>query len=188
MDLHHIIIAATEVTTQAAETHEASGGILGTLGIDLKLFIAQLVNFAIVLLVFWKWVLPPLTKALSDRQTKIESALKNATYMEDEKQKFEDWKKKEIQKVRTEAEKVMKMSSDTAEKIRQETVTEAQAQASKLIEQSKSAIEFEKKKMLQEVKASVAELVTSATEKVIRAKLDTKKDHELVSNSVKEIT
>jgi F-type H+-transporting ATPase subunit b len=196
MDLHNIIIAATEVVQEAAQaageaTHAAedsAGGPLGTLGINWKLFIAQLVNFGIVLFIFWRWVVKPLGKTLTDRQTKIESGLKNAAYMEDEKKKFEEWKKGEMQTVRDEAERVLKTATDTADKIKQETVGAAQNQANKIIEQAKVAIESEKIQALKEVKSNVAELVIMATKKIIKTKLDPKKDHELVKESVKEIT
>jgi F-type H+-transporting ATPase subunit b len=192
MDLHHIIIAAAEVAQEAAQhtetaTETSAGGPLGTLGVNWKLFLAQLVNFAVVLFVFWKWVVKPLGKTLTDRQNKIESGLKNATHMEEEKQKFDEWKVMEMQKVRGEAEKMLKMATETADKVKQEMVTNAQEQSTKMIEQAKAAIEQEKTQMLKEVRTNVADLVILASEKILRSKLDTKKDHELVRDSVKEI-
>lgn len=202
MDIQQIILLATEVIQEAGHATEAAGdlaqavdaahqaetGPLGALGIDIKLFIAQLVNFIIVLFVVWKWIVKPLGKTLSERQEKIESGLKNATYMEEEKQKFETWKKDEMQKVRNEAEKVLKTASDTAEKIKQETVNSAQTQADKIIEQAKTAVENEKTQMLKEVKANVAELVVMASEKILKSKLDHQKDQDLVRESIKEMS
>ena len=49
MDITQVIAVATEVAQEATQTSEANGGVLGMLGIDLKLFLAQLVNFGIVL-------------------------------------------------------------------------------------------------------------------------------------------
>jgi F-type H+-transporting ATPase subunit b len=188
MDIHQIIIAATEVAQEAVHTEEAAGGPLGTLGINWGMFIAQLINFSIVLLVFWKWVVKPLGKTLTDRQEKIESGLKNAAYMEDEKKKFEEWKKEQMHKVREESEKVLKSATETSDKIRQETINTAHEQAGKMIEQAKSAIENEKVLMLKEVRSNVADLVVMASEKILKAKLDSKKDHELVKESVKELS
>jgi F-type H+-transporting ATPase subunit b len=196
MDLHHIIIAVTEAAQEAQNAvpeaahaaEEAATGPIGTLGLNWKLFLAQLVNFGIVLFIFWKWIVKPLGKTLTDRQNKIESGLKNATYMEEEKLKFEEWKKEEMKKVRTEAEQVLKTATDTSEKLRIEAANTATAQTSKMIEQAKAAIENEKELMLKEVKGEVANLVVMASEKILKSKLDSKKDHELVSDSVKEIT
>ncbi len=203
MDFHSILMAATEAVQNASPeavhtaaevaqdaahaTEEAATGPLGTLGISWKLFLAQLVNFAIVLFIFWKWVVKPLGATLTARQEKIESGLKNAAYMEDEKKKFDEWKMQEMQKVRSEAEKVLKTASETADKVRQETITSAQDQANKMIEQAKTAIENEKNQMLKDVRQNVADLVVSASEKILRSKLDSSKDKELVAGSIKDL-
>jgi len=160
--------------------------VLGTLGIDWKLFIAQLINFGIILYVFWRWIVKPLGKTLSDRQNKIESGLKNAQYMEDEKKRFEEWRTNEMKKVRTEADHILRTTNDTANKIKQETIVDAQKQAATLLTQARASIESEKNQALAEVKQEVATLVIAASEKILRSKLDPKKDHELITESIKQ--
>src|SRR3954467_12266796 len=118
MILQHLFLAATEATT-------ASGGVLGTLGVDWKLFLAQLINFGIVLFIFWKWVVKPLGTTLTKRQERIEAGLKNAERTDVERKKFEDWKVAEMKKVRTEADKILRITTDTANQIKQDTIVEA---------------------------------------------------------------
>ncbi|MBX4204641.1 MAG: F0F1 ATP synthase subunit B [Candidatus Doudnabacteria bacterium] len=178
MDLHFILSAAEEVV--------AKQNVLGTLGIDWKLFLAQLINFGIVLFAFWKWIVKPLGKTLTDRQNRIESGLKNAQYMDDEKKRFEEWKQQEMKKVRTEADHILRLTNDTANKIKQETIVEAQKQATGLVAQAKAMIESEKVQMLAEIKQDVATLVVAASEKILKSKLDQKKDHELITESIKD--
>jgi F-type H+-transporting ATPase subunit b len=184
MDLHQILLSATEAVSNAAETKE-SGGVLGTLGINWKLFLAQLVNFSIVLFVFWKWIVKPLGKTLSDRQEKIESGLKNADYMKEERENFEKWKQGEMKNVRTQAEGVLKTATDTASKTKQDMLADAQKQADKIVEQAKAQIESDKTRMMQEAKQELATLVVSASEKILRQKLDPKKDQSLIEEAVK---
>ncbi len=162
--------------------------VLGTLGIDWKLFLAQLVNFGIVLFIFWKWVVKPLGATLTKRQERIEAGLKNADRMDSEKKKFEDWKQQEMKKVRNEADHILRTTTDTANQVKQETIVEAQKQAAKIAEQAKASIESEKQQMMKEAKQELATLVVAASEKILRGKLDEKKDKELVSESVKNIT
>ncbi len=187
MDISQIILAATEVAAEAATHAEESGGVLGTLGINWKLFLAQLVNFGIVLFVFWKWVVKPLGTTLTKRQERIESGLKNAEQMDVERKKFEEWKTTEMKKVRNEADHILRITTDTANKIKQETIVEAQNQATKLLQQAKSNIESEKNQMLKEAKVELSTLIVAASEKILRQKLDSKKDHELISESMKGI-
>lgn len=182
MDLSQIIIAATEVV---AETHNES--VLGTLGINWKLFLAQLVNFGIVLFVFWKWVVKPLGATLTRRQERIEAGLKNAEHMDVARKEFEEWKVGEMKKVRNEADHILRITTDTANKIKQETIVEAQNQATKLLQQAKSNIESEKNQMMKEAKEELSTLIVAASEKILRHKLDPKKDHELITQSMKGV-
>jgi F-type H+-transporting ATPase subunit b len=195
MDIHSILLAVaeaaphaaeavTEVTSHAAEA-EAQTSLLGTLGINWKSFLAQLVNFSIVLFIFWKWVVKPLGSTLTKRTEKIEQGLKNAEHMEVEKKKFEEWKQAEMKKVRNEADHILRTTTDTANKIKQDTIVDAQNQAAKVLAQAKASIESEKVSMMSEVKQDIATLVVAASEKILRGKLDDKKDKELITESMK---
>ena len=161
--------------------------VLGTLGIDWKLFIAQLINFGIVLFIFWKWVVKPLGSTLTKRQERIEEGLKNADRMIGEKKKFEEWKTSEMKKVRNEADHILRTTTDTANQIKQETIVDAQKQATKMMEQAKASMESEKNQTMKEIKQEIATLVVAASEKILRGKLDPKKDQELINASVKGI-
>src|SRR3990167_4931204 len=161
--------------------------VLGTLGIDWKLFIAQLINFGIVLFIFWKWVVKPLGSTLTKRQERIEEGLKNADRMVDEKKKFEEWKTAEMKKVRNEADHILRTTTDTANQIKQETIVDAQKQATKMMEQAKASMESEKNQTMKEIKQEISTLVVAASEKILRGKLDPKKDQELINASVKGI-
>lgn len=187
MDLQSIILSATEAIQQVSDA-EQSGGVLGTLGINWKLFVAQLINFGVVLFVFWKWVVKPLGKTLTERQARIEQGLKNATLMDEERKKLEEEKIAEFRKVRTEADQIIRTATDSATKMKQEIIHEAQTQADKLFAQTKQTIEAEKQQMLKEVKTEVATLVVATSEKILRAKLDSRKDHELINESLKNVT
>lgn len=201
MDFNQLLLAVVEAAHQAASAapdaaHAAASsapaaaahadtGLLGTLGINLKLFIAQLVNFGIVLFVFWKWVVGPLGKALTERQDRIESGLKNAAYMEEEKAKFEAWKSGQMKAARADAERIIKDATETSEKVRQEISASTQEQAAKMIDQAKAAIAQERDQAMRQARAEMAELVVMASEKVIKAKLDAVKDRNLVADAVK---
>src|SRR5262245_13672557 len=69
---------ATHATTGEAAGAERAGGPLGALGVEWNLFVAQLVNFAIVFFVMWKYVYTPLMKTLDERTARIEKGLKDA--------------------------------------------------------------------------------------------------------------
>ncbi|MBI4049425.1 MAG: F0F1 ATP synthase subunit B [Candidatus Doudnabacteria bacterium] len=186
MDIQSIILAASEAVAEAAKS-ETSEGVLGTLGINWRLFIAQLINFGIILYIFWRWIVRPLGKTLTDRQARIEQGLRNATAMDEERKKFEEQKVQDLRKIRTEADQIIRSATDTATKMKQEIIHEAQSQTDKLVDQTRQSLAAEKEQMLREVKTEVATLVVTASEKILRSKLDPRKDHELINESLKSI-
>lgn len=182
IEFHSIILSATEV---AAET--AKPNLLGTLGINWKLFLAQLVNFAIVLFIFWKWVVKPLGSTLTKRQEKIEQGLHYAQQMEQEKLKYEEWKSSEMKKVRKEADDILRQTNDGANKLKQDAIVEAQSQTAKMLQQAKDKIDFEREQTLKEIRTEVATLVVAATEKILGSKIDSHKDQELIKDAIKQV-
>jgi F-type H+-transporting ATPase subunit b len=179
MLLQHLILSVTE-----AAASEAKPNLLGTLGINWKLFLAQLVNFAIVLFVFWKWIVKPLGSTLTTRQEKIEAGLKHAEEQEAGRKNFETWKAEEMKKARVEAENIIKTATTAAEKMKQETIGQATAQSAKLLEQTKAELNMQKETMLKEVKSEVATLVIAASEKILKEKLSDKKDLDLIRQNL----
>lgn len=204
MDLHHILNAASHAVwstvqaapeaVQAAATHateaagsEGGGGVLGTLGINWKLFVAQLVNFGVILLVLWKWVFTPVAKKLEERTGKIEKSLQDAGRIEKEKKEFQVWKDEEFGKARKEASAIMTAAQSEARKQQGEIMEQTRQQQEKLVQQAREQIEAEKQRALAEVKTEVADMVTQAAEKILRKKLDAGTDTQLIRESLKAI-
>ena len=62
---------------EVANAVEETGGI-AALGINLKVFVAQLVHFLIILFIFWKWIYGPIVKMLDKRAETIDKSIKQA--------------------------------------------------------------------------------------------------------------
>lgn len=186
IDLQSIFITVAHAA-ETATTTESSGGVIGTLGINGQLFIAQLINFAIILFVLWKWVLTPVAKKLQERTEKIEKSLNDADRIENEKHTFEQWRQEEMSKTRKEASGIITTAQTEAGKAKEQIIQQTKEEQSKLVEQARVQIEQEKNQALSSAKAELADLVTTATEKILRRKLDDKKDAELVKESISEL-
>lgn len=179
--------AAPDAAVLAAESH-ADPGLLGTLGIDWKLFLAQLVNFGIIVFVLWKWVLGPISSKLQARTEKIQQSLIDAERVEKEKQSFAVWRQEETVKARKEAAEIIASARDEADHLRNKTLAGTKDEQSKIVEQAKMQIEQEKKRSMTEAKGEIADLVTSATEKILREKIDDKKDKGLIDKAIKNLS
>ena len=185
IDFIHIAKAAGEIAGESG-AHESSGAI-GTLGLNLKLFIAQLINFGIILAVLWKWVFTPVAKKLTERTEKIEKAMRDAEGTEKEKLEFGLWKESEMIIVKGQASTIIASAETEAIKAKEKIIQDTKAEQEKVIQQAKVQIEQEKNQQLQLAKSELADLVTLATEKILRQKLDDKKDEKIIKESLKGI-
>jgi len=165
----------------------ASSGGVAVLGLNVKFFIAQLINFGILLLIFWKWILPGVTKAMQARTERIQKSLTDADRIEKEKKEFEAWRQTEMGKARTEASSIVTAAQTEAGKAKQAIIDQTKQDQQKLVDQAKSQIESEKNKSILEAKSELADLVTNATEKILRHKLDKHSDQELIKSSLESI-
>lgn len=184
MDLHSFIhiARAAESSAEAAPT-----GVVGLLGLNFKLFIAQLVNFTIVLFILWKWVFTPVTKALQARTKTIEKSLQDAETITKQKQEFETWKQIALKDARKEAGEIIQLSKEEAETLKIDILTAAKDEQEKIIAQGKAQLKNEKSKMLSEIKQEMASLVVGATESILKEKLDPEKDKEFIKQAIKDI-
>ena len=104
-----------------------------------------------------------------------------------EKQEFELWRQTEMGKTRQESSAIVTAAQNDAVKAKQQIMDQVKADQQKIVDQAKAQIESEKNKSILEAKSELANLVTSATEKILRQKLDTKADQELIKESLWQI-
>jgi F-type H+-transporting ATPase subunit b len=180
-------------TTQAQSgehtetTEHASTGVAGKLGLDATYFVGQLITFGIVLFILWKWVFTPVAQKLTERTEKIEKAMSDADRITKEKQEFEMWKNEQMSGARKEAAAIVTEAQSEANKAKDQTLLITKRDQEKIVAQAKAQIEQEKNQALASAKSELADLVTSAAEKILKQKLDNKKDQELIKESLKGI-
>jgi F-type H+-transporting ATPase subunit b len=142
-----------------------------SLGLDIKLLVAQIVNFAILFFVLKKVLYKPLIKVIDDRNKKIAESLENSQKIETKLAKIEE---KEIE--------IMNRARDKAKKEREELLVLADSEKNQIIDEAKSAAKREVEKGLESIKAAEAEAVKSITEKYI-ADITEKLQQKLTANA-----
>ena len=133
-DFIHIVHAASEAAT------EAKTGVLGTLGINWKPFLAQLVNFGVVLFVLNKYVFTPIGNKLEERRQRIEKALKDSEDIEKEKHEFEEWKAGAIAEANKKAAEIVAQAQNQASKENTEAVQKTKQEQESVVSQAKKKL------------------------------------------------
>lgn len=169
-----------------AETTEPASGI-GAFNINLKSFLFQLLTFVIVLLILRKWVFPRLVATIDGRRRTLEEGLAKAKEAEESLAKAEARAEELLQSARRQADQALAEAAAQAKEVIAKAEEAADEQAKRLLDEAEVRLGQEKLKLHEELKHELASIVALATERVLREKIDRRRDHRLIEESLKEL-
>jgi F-type H+-transporting ATPase subunit b len=128
-------------------------------------------SFVIVLLLFWRFVLPRVRQVTQARTERIEGGIENAEKMQDEAQRLLVDYRNQMTESRTEAAKIRTQAEADRSAIIEEARKDAQQVAANVNAQSVAALEAERSKIVAELQDEVAMLALDLAEKIVGATL-----------------
>jgi F-type H+-transporting ATPase subunit b len=176
---------ATEHLT--AETSVESAGVLSSLGINGQMFVFQLINFALIAAVLWYLILKPVTKKMIERQKMIDDSLDNAKKVQENLAKSEKEYQIRIDEAKVEANRIIEKTQTEAEKLSADIKVKAKREIDGLVLQAREKIKEEKIEVISGIKKETVNLIVAAVEKILKEKLDSKKDKQLIEDSIKDL-
>lgn len=148
----------------------------------------MLVSFLIVLFILGKFAWKPILKALKDRETSIEDALRSADKAREAMENLKADNEKLLNEARAERERMLREARDTKDAIINEAKGKATTEANRLLQMAREAINNEKQAAITELKNQVATLSIEIAEKILREQLkDSAKQKELAEKYLKEV-
>ena len=171
---------------EAAESHEASGGLFSALGIEWQLLIVQIVAFVLLVWLLGKFVYPWLMKSVDKRQADILAAAKSA---EDAKVSAEDANKlteKLLTEARNEASALITAAKNEAANISSSAEKKAKKEAERILEDGRAQIEKDLAAARRQLHNDTLDLVALATEKVVAGTHNKQNDAQLISKILAE--
>lgn len=184
--MNFIDIAYAKAVAETAETVEETG-LMASLGLDGRLFIIQLINFAIVAIVLWFLVLKPLVKKLTERQKMIDEGLNNAKKAQEQMERSEIDYRAKISEAKKEAQTILEKTEKDAKTLSENLKVKAKQEIENLAEQAKKNILKEKDEMMTGLKGETANLIVAALEKIIGEKMTGDKDKKMIEEAIKNI-
>lgn len=157
---------------------------LANLGIDWKLLLAQVVNFVVVLLVLKRFAYKPMLKLLDERTAKIEKGLADAESAGKKLGEMEVREKAVLSEARSEAKRILAETDEAAQKRDAAKIAETEVRVKKLLQESEVKMVADQKKMLEEAKSELVGTVFLAVEKILREKMDSAKEKELIERNL----
>lgn len=171
----------------AEATHEAAEGGVAVLGLNAGALILQVATYVIVFLILKKYAFGPIVNILEARRVKIETGLVTADKMERAKQELEEHKEKVLTEARKEAAKIVAESKKEGAALVAAAESKAQAKAEQIVADARAKVADEVVEAQKGLHKQLAGLVRTATERVLRSKLDDAADAKLVEQATKEL-
>lgn len=178
--------SSTETTTSTAEAEPT--GVLGTFGIRGDLFLAQLVNFLIVMVVLWKFVYKPMIAMLDAREQKIAQSMKDVDAIATRVKASEDERQAAIVATRKETQGMIDIAIRETEVRKNEMLEAARNEVERVIAKGKETLVAEREASLLALRKDVVDIAVRAAAKIVTDGMDEKKSQSLAEEVVRKLT
>ncbi|PDW03456.1 F0F1 ATP synthase subunit B [Candidatus Viridilinea mediisalina] len=154
------------------------------LGLNPWLFLAQLLNFGVVVGLLWYLLYKPVLKMLNSRTERIEQSLKDAEQVKLQLANAKRDYDAEIAKARQEAAKIVAQAQERAKSQESEIIAQARREADKVRDEARVSAVQERDALLREAKGKIAELVTLTASQVLASELKSRGHDKLIAESL----
>jgi F-type H+-transporting ATPase subunit b len=143
--------------------------------------------FAVLLVLMWKFGLPPVRKMLKEREDRIRGDLERAEQAKVEAESVLEDYRRQLAEARTEASQIIEASREQAEEVRRELIAKAEADAAEVRQRAAEDARLAADRVMSELRSSVADLSIELAEKVVERNLDRDTQIALIESYINQV-
>jgi F-type H+-transporting ATPase subunit b len=147
-------------------------------------FIVELIAFVIVLGVVARYLLPPINRALQERQVQIQAELEAAERARAEALAADEERRHELEDARRRAREILEQAERGAERARADGAAAAQDEHDRILASANAEVTLAKQRALEEATTQVGQLVMDVVERVIGREVDEQAHRDLVDEAI----
>lgn len=140
---------------------------LGQLGLDPLHLVAQVVNFAIIAWIIWRFLLKRLLATMNERREKIAKGLADADRAREVLEEAAHEREKILQEASAESFRILQNARDEAERLRAAALERAGHDAERMVEEARGIMALERRDMEKAVQGLSLRLSGQILEKVV---------------------
>lgn len=156
------------------------------MNINMTLF-GQMITFIVLVAFTVKFIWPPLTKAMAERQAKIADGLAAADRGRHELELAQLKATEMLREAKVQAAKFIEDASKRASQVLDDAKLQARAEGERLINLAKNEILIEQANAREALRAEVATLALMGTEKILGQSMDAKAHDHLIQQLLAEV-
>ncbi len=147
-------------------------------------FFVELLVVIIILVLAAKFVLPPLNKALEDRQEKIRTSLAAADQARAEAAAAGDERQQLLTDARNQAREIVASAQATSDQIKAESGARGQAEYDRVVGAAAGEVTAIRQRAIDEASARIGEIVFDLVTKIVGREVDQNAHQDLVREAV----
>lgn len=179
--------SAEETHTEVGEEQEGIAAVAGQFGLDGQIFVAQIINFLIVLVVLWWFAYRPIVKMLDAREEKIKQSVEQADEIEKRVAEIEKERDQIIAEAKSQSQEIIEKAQAQGEKRGEEIIAGAKNEVERVIAGAKAQIADEKAGMMKELRTDIINITIEAAKKVVAAEVDEKKSQQIAEEVIDQM-
>lgn len=149
--------------------------------------VGQFITFVILVWFTMKYVWPPITKAMHNREKKIAAGLEAAERSKRELETAEHKALGIIRDAKMQATQIIEQANSHSAKLVEEAKSMAKQEGQRIVEMAQGEIDREVQKAKEELKSKLATLAISGAEKIIQREIDVNAQESLLTQLAAEI-
>ncbi|OGG13104.1 ATP synthase F0 subunit B [Candidatus Gottesmanbacteria bacterium RIFCSPHIGHO2_01_FULL_46_14] len=155
------------------------------LGIEPTLLLAQVVNFAIIVVVLSKLLYTPILGMLEKRKAQIEEGIAGAERIKQEEAKLASRKEKLLLEARKEGHVILEEARKLAKEEEKQIIAQAHTEAEEIIAKGRVEVEALREKLMVEVRRESTGLGVAIAKRLLDKALGSQQQHAILGSHIK---
>jgi len=157
------------------------------LGIEPKLFVAQLVNFGIIMFVLSRFLYKPITEMLAKRKKQIEEGLKLTEKMQAEVAKTEAKRSSILEDARKDGIAMIEKAKLQGKEEAKNIIAASHQEAEEIIEKAKAEAEETRKAMEKQIQHDAVDVAVAMAKRLLSQVMTKDMQHTVLKKHIKDL-
>jgi F-type H+-transporting ATPase subunit b len=150
-----------------AQTVHASGNFL----VPNATFFAELVAFVLILLILWRYVVPPIQKAMRERQEIIQKQVADSEKAKERLAEAQSEYQRALNEARVEAAQIRESARAEAQQVVEELRAQAQEEQARIVSRGEEQLRQQRTQVVRELRGEIGSLAVELSEKIVGQRL-----------------
>ena len=146
--------------------------------------IIEIIAFLIVIAIMGKYILPPVNKALKERQAGIDAELQAADAAKEDAARADDERRAALEDARRKAEDILVKARNTADQVKADAEASGQSERDRMLHAAETEVALARQRALEEAASRLGELVVDVVERIIGREVDATAHRDLIDEAV----